>query len=162
MIINHVDLIRNLVNEFSAFARFPAADPKPCQLTRSSKKPSHCIKKVTRTSTFKSTSRCAAGDESGSPADQTGDDQSGGQRRFGRPPASGTICIVGSHDPILKSVRIEVTDDGTGISDDDKSRLFEPNFRPKKQAWGWVDDRQQHYQRPWRHDQCSGQSSPWR
>ncbi|MEJ2660021.1 MAG: hypothetical protein P8Z73_04790 [Desulfobacteraceae bacterium] len=32
MIINHVELIRNLVNEFSAFARFPTADPKPCRL----------------------------------------------------------------------------------------------------------------------------------
>ncbi len=32
MIINHVELIRNLVNEFSAFARFPTADPKPCEL----------------------------------------------------------------------------------------------------------------------------------
>jgi two-component system nitrogen regulation sensor histidine kinase NtrY len=31
MIIDHVDLIRNLVNEFSTFARFPTADPKPCR-----------------------------------------------------------------------------------------------------------------------------------
>ena len=28
MIIDHVDLIRNLVNEFSTFARFPTANPK--------------------------------------------------------------------------------------------------------------------------------------
>jgi two-component system nitrogen regulation sensor histidine kinase NtrY len=32
MIIDHVELIRNLVNEFSTFARFPTADPKPCHL----------------------------------------------------------------------------------------------------------------------------------
>ena len=32
MIINHVELIRNLVNEFSAFARFPTASPQPCLL----------------------------------------------------------------------------------------------------------------------------------
>ena len=31
-IIDHVELIRNLVNEFSAFARFPNANPKPCDL----------------------------------------------------------------------------------------------------------------------------------
>jgi two-component system nitrogen regulation sensor histidine kinase NtrY len=30
-IIDHVDLIRNLVNEFSSFARFPSANPKPCE-----------------------------------------------------------------------------------------------------------------------------------
>jgi two-component system nitrogen regulation sensor histidine kinase NtrY len=31
-IITHCELIRNLVNEFSTFARFPTADPKPCVL----------------------------------------------------------------------------------------------------------------------------------
>ena len=31
-IIDHVELIRNLVNEFSSFARFPSANPKPCDL----------------------------------------------------------------------------------------------------------------------------------
>ena len=34
MIIDHVDIIRNLVNEFSTFARFPAANPKPCKLPK--------------------------------------------------------------------------------------------------------------------------------
>ena len=33
MIIDQVESIRNLVNEFSAFARFPTADPKPCDLS---------------------------------------------------------------------------------------------------------------------------------
>ncbi len=32
MIIDHVDLIRNLVNEFSAFAKFPTANPQPGDL----------------------------------------------------------------------------------------------------------------------------------
>ncbi len=32
MIIDHVELIRNLVNEFSAFAKFPMANPKPYYL----------------------------------------------------------------------------------------------------------------------------------
>ena len=32
MIIDHVEFIRNLVNEFSAFARFPDAHPTPCGL----------------------------------------------------------------------------------------------------------------------------------
>jgi len=27
-----VELIRNLVNEFSSFAKFPTANPKPCDL----------------------------------------------------------------------------------------------------------------------------------
>jgi two-component system nitrogen regulation sensor histidine kinase NtrY len=32
MIIDQVEQIRNLVNEFSTFARFPAAHPEPCEL----------------------------------------------------------------------------------------------------------------------------------
>ena len=31
-ITDHVELIRNLVDEFSSFARFPTANPKPCDL----------------------------------------------------------------------------------------------------------------------------------
>ena len=32
--------------------------------------------------------------------------------------------------------RIEVADDGDGISDEDKTRLFEPNFSTKKAGMG--------------------------
>jgi two-component system nitrogen regulation sensor histidine kinase NtrY len=33
-------------------------------------------------------------------------------------------------------VRIEVADTGSGISDEDKTRLFEPNFSTKKAGMG--------------------------
>ena len=48
----------------------------------------------------------------------------------------GDIFIALTHDPILKMVRIEVADTGTGISDEDKTRLFEPNFSTKKAGMG--------------------------
>ncbi len=32
-IIDHTELIKNLINEFATFARFPAANPAPCQLS---------------------------------------------------------------------------------------------------------------------------------
>ena len=38
--------------------------------------------------------------------------------------------------PILKKVRIEVADDGPGISNEDKTRLFQPNFSTKKAGMG--------------------------
>ena len=44
--------------------------------------------------------------------------------------------IVVTHDPILRMVRIEVADDGIGISNEDKIRLFEPNFSTKKAGMG--------------------------
>ncbi len=50
--------------------------------------------------------------------------------------SKGHVAIVVSHDPILKMVRIEVADDGDGISDEDKIRLFEPNFSTKKSGMG--------------------------
>ena len=48
----------------------------------------------------------------------------------------GEIKITLSHDPILKLARIEVTDNGPGISDENKTRLFEPNFSTKKSGMG--------------------------
>jgi two-component system nitrogen regulation sensor histidine kinase NtrY len=41
-----------------------------------------------------------------------------------------------THDPILKRTRIEVADDGPGINNEDKTRLFEPNFSTKKAGMG--------------------------
>ena len=48
----------------------------------------------------------------------------------------GNIAITAVYDPILKRVRLEVADDGTGITDADKIRLFEPNFSTKKTGMG--------------------------
>jgi len=48
----------------------------------------------------------------------------------------GNILIILTHDPILKIVRLEVADDGVGISDIDKTRLFEPYFSTKKAGMG--------------------------
>jgi two-component system nitrogen regulation sensor histidine kinase NtrY len=49
---------------------------------------------------------------------------------------SGNIAIGVAHDPILKKVRIEIADDGQGISNEDKTRLFQPNFSTKKAGMG--------------------------
>jgi len=48
----------------------------------------------------------------------------------------GHIWVTLTHDPILKRVRIEVADDGTGISDLNKTRMFEPDFSTKKTGMG--------------------------
>jgi two-component system nitrogen regulation sensor histidine kinase NtrY len=41
-----------------------------------------------------------------------------------------------AHDPILKMVRLEISDDGIGISPAEKTRLFEPDFSTKKTGMG--------------------------
>jgi two-component system nitrogen regulation sensor histidine kinase NtrY len=48
----------------------------------------------------------------------------------------GTIVIDVSFDPILKMVRIEIADDGKGITDMEKTKMFEPYFSTKKSGMG--------------------------
>ncbi|MCK5837097.1 MAG: GHKL domain-containing protein, partial [Desulfobacula sp.] len=48
----------------------------------------------------------------------------------------GTILIDVSYDNILKIVRIEFADTGKGISDKEKTKLFEPYFSTKKSGMG--------------------------
>ena len=48
----------------------------------------------------------------------------------------GTITISLVHDKTAGRVRIEVADSGQGISNEDKTRLFEPNFSTKKTGMG--------------------------
>ena len=136
MIIDHVDLIRNLVNEFSTFARFPTADPKPCQL-------SPLIEETV--SLYREGHSDIAFDV------RIGEDiprMNLDRQQFKQAMINlvdnavaavrnqGHIIITAAFDPILKLVRLEVADDGTGIADVDKIRLFEPNFSTKKAGMG--------------------------
>jgi two-component system nitrogen regulation sensor histidine kinase NtrY len=48
----------------------------------------------------------------------------------------GEIRIRTSYDPKLQIVRLEVSDNGHGIPDDDKGKLFEPYYSTKKSGTG--------------------------
>jgi two-component system nitrogen regulation sensor histidine kinase NtrY len=136
MIIDHVDLIRNLVNEFSAFAKFPTANPKPCELlpiieeTVGLYREGHphihfdiCtidhvpLLNLDRQQIKQAMLNLVA-------------------NAVGALDQHGEIIITLAHDPILKKVRIEVADNGFGVPDEDKIRLFEPNFSTKKAGMG--------------------------
>ncbi|MFO7716265.1 ATP-binding protein [Desulfosarcina sp.] len=136
MIIDHVDLIRNLVNEFSTFARFPTADPKPCHLSPIIEETVSLYREGHPDIVFDS---------------RIGDDipqMSLDRQQFKQAMINlvdnavaavrnqGHITITAAYDPILKLVRLEVADDGTGIADVNKIRLFEPNFSTKKAGMG--------------------------
>ncbi|MCF8051965.1 MAG: PAS domain-containing protein [Desulfobacterales bacterium] len=135
-IIDHVELIRNLVNEFSAFARFPTADPKPCDLppvideTVALYRESHPhidfrievedrlpLLNLDRQQIKQALINLI-------------DNAIAAIRR------QGTVWLTASHDPLLKRVRLTIADDGAGIADQDKNRLFEPNFSTKKAGMG--------------------------
>jgi two-component system nitrogen regulation sensor histidine kinase NtrY len=136
MIINHVKIIRNLVNEFSTFARFPTADPAPCQL-------SPIIEETVALYCEGHPKINFIIDIETPLPDLNLDQQQIKQALINlienaivATKNKGTITIGVIHDPILRLVRMEISDDGTGISDETKIRLFEPNFSTKKSGMG--------------------------
>ena len=136
LIIDQVELIRNLVNEFSAFAKFPTVDPKPCRLPPIIEETIALYQEGHPTITFDT--RMANGipvlnldrQQIKQAMSNLIDNAIAAIKDTGR------IEISVTHDSILKRVRIEVADDGTGVSDEDKTRLFEPNFSTKKAGMG--------------------------
>ena len=135
-IIDHVDLIRNLVNEFSAFARFPAANPKPNDLSAIIEETValyreghpdirfevHVNNEIPRFNLDRQQIKQAMINLV--------------DNSVAAIHAQGMIFIALSYDPAAKKVCVEVADDGPGISDEHKKRLFEPNFSTKKSGMG--------------------------
>jgi len=135
-IIDHVDLIRNLVNEFSSFARFPSANPKPCELVPTIEETIALYREGHPNIKFET-------QNTGDIPPLNLDRQQMKQalinlidNAIGAIKGDGAIFFDVTHDPILKRIRIEVADNGPGISNEDKTRLFEPNFSTKKTGMG--------------------------
>jgi len=135
-IIDHVDLIRNLVNEFSAFARFPTANPKPCPLPPIIEETVALYREGHPEIDF-------VVDAEADLPPLALDRQQIKQalinlidNAVSAVRGRGTISISARLDAEAKRVRMEIADDGTGIPDADKTRLFEPNFSTKKSGMG--------------------------
>jgi len=135
-VVDHVDLIRNLVNEFSAFAKFPTANPKPCELMPIIEETVALYKEGHLGVNFEI-------NVSNHIPTLNLDRQQIKQaminlvdNAIGAIKEQGNIFITLTHDPASKKVQIEVADDGAGISDEDKTRLFEPDFSTKKSGTG--------------------------
>jgi len=138
MIIDHVDLIRNLVNEFSAFARFPTADLAACHLPPIIEETVALYKEGLGNIEFTTE---IEGDLPIPPMHL--DRQQIKQAMINL--VDNAIAAVKGHGQIeirlvyfdsWNHLRIEVSDNGPGISDADKARLFEPNFSTKKAGTG--------------------------
>jgi two-component system nitrogen regulation sensor histidine kinase NtrY len=135
-IIEHVELIRNLVNEFSAYARFPSANPTRCDLLQIIEETLALYREGYPRVRFET------------------------DFAEGLPPLNldrlqmkqalinlienavvaikeaGRISIGARYDPAARRVILEVADDGPGVPDRDKTRLFEPDFSTKKSGMG--------------------------
>ncbi|MFP4347157.1 MAG: ATP-binding protein [Thermodesulfobacteriota bacterium] len=136
MIIDHVELIRNLVNEFSTFARFPAANPRQCALVpiieetialyREGHPEVRFALDAPENLVLLNLDRRQIKQAMINLADNAISAMKG----------KGRITFTLTHEPALKTVRLEVADTGPGISHDDKTRLFEPYFSTKKSGMG--------------------------
>ena len=136
MIIDHVDIIRNLVNEFSSFARFPTADLKLCDLPPIIEETVALYREGHRNIKF----RISMADDipalniDGQQIKQAlinlFDNAISAIRK------EGLVEITLSCNSGLKKVQLVVADNGKGISDEEKTRLFEPYFSTKKSGMG--------------------------
>ncbi|MCP4350410.1 MAG: HAMP domain-containing protein [Desulfobacterales bacterium] len=136
MIIDHVDLIRDLVNEFSAFARFPTANPEPCDLPPIIEETVALYRQGHQNIHFESR---IPGNIPRLNLDRRQIKQAMINlvtNAIGAIKEQGNIFISLSNNADAKKVLIEVADDGTGISDEDKTHLFEPYFSTKKTGMG--------------------------
>lgn len=135
-IVEHVDLIRNLVNQFSAFAKFPEANVTRCSIENIIIETIALYKEGLENVDIQSEFSDSI------PALEL-DHQQMKQAFINlidnavyAVNKNGLILINVSYDEILKIVRIEIADNGKGISDKEKTKLFEPYFSTKKSGMG--------------------------
>jgi len=135
-IIDHTDMIRNLVNEFSSFARFPTAKPEPCN-------PADIISESV--ALYRESHHDVVFDiriPQGLPEINL-DRQQVRQvminlidNALAAMKNTGNLTISAAPDETGEKVVITVSDTGTGISETDKPHLFEPDYTTKQSGMG--------------------------
>ncbi len=145
-IIQQVDELKALVNEFSTFARMPAGAHTPQDLNRLVEEALVLFREGHREIAFAFTP------EPGLPELEM--DREGMKRALlnlldnavaacaeagRRDPAAGEparVELVTTHDTSLGVVRLEIADNGPGMTPEVKARLFEPYFSTKAEGTG--------------------------
>lgn len=136
MIITQVDELKNLVNEFSSFARMPASNPAPNNLNEiiaealvlyqaGHKEIDFVFHSDPRLPTF-SLDRDQIKRAIINMLDNA----------VGAIDGEGAIEIETAYNPALQMATVMVADTGCGIAAEDKPRLFEPYFSTKKSGTG--------------------------
>ena len=140
LIVRQVEYLQNMVQEFSAFAKLPEVKPRPDHLERLLR---------TITDLFRNSHSGIAWEleiPDGLPALPM--DREALHRAFMNllgnaaealsvsDTPNPTVWITASFQPSLNLVRIDVGDNGPGLSEEERSRLFEPYFSRKKGGTG--------------------------
>ena len=135
-IINQVDELKLLVNEFSNFARMPAANRSPNDLTEIVQETLSLFRESHPSTNFVF--------DQHSPLPLLDLDREQMKRvminlldnAVAAVDGNGEIRINLSFDEILRIARLEVSDNGPGISAKDKIGMFEPYFSTKERGTG--------------------------
>ena len=137
MIITQVEELKRLVNEFSNFARMPAANPAPADIRGIINEALSLYRESHRQVNF-----VFNDPKEDIPLFNLDREQI---RRvminlfdnaIEAIEEEGKVVIDLRYDKVLRMVTIEVADNGRGISPENKTRLFEPYFSTKKQGTG--------------------------
>jgi two-component system, NtrC family, nitrogen regulation sensor histidine kinase NtrY len=136
MIIKSVDELKNLVNEFSNFARMPAIQPEPNDLNSIVRETLTLYQEAHRGVKF------AFEADTKLPLLTLDRDQIKRviinifENSLAAMNQAGTVEITTCYDSELKMASLIIADDGPGIPPEDKPRLFEPYFSTKKTGTG--------------------------
>lgn len=136
MIIQQVEELKRLVNEFSNFARMPAANPTPTDISQIINQSMSLYREAHRDVDIRFNNSGEA------PVFNVDREQMKRvminllDNAISAIDGKGKIVLDLSYDKVLHTVRIEVTDNGKGIPPEDKERLFEPYFSTKKHGTG--------------------------
>lgn len=135
-IIGQVEVLKNLVNEFSSFARLPASRPTPNNLNEIVREVVFLYKEGHKEIDFQT----QVGEDI--PILELDQDQIKRvimnllDNAVAAVGVGGCIEITTHHDADLGIVTLEVADNGHGILPEVRSRLFEPYFSTKKDGTG--------------------------
>ena len=134
-IVKQVEELKGMVNEFSNFARMPASQPTPNHLNEIIREALVLFQGFQKQVQFEF-------NPSELPVLNIDRDQMKRvminliKNSLAAIENGGKIRIRTSYNPQLQTVRLEVSDDGCGIPDQDKGKLFEPYFSTKKIGTG--------------------------
>ena len=135
-IIKSVEVLKNLVNEFSQFARMPTAQLAPCNLNDIIAEAVTLYSEAHREVTLNFTADYTL------PELQLDRDQIKRvlinllENAVAAVEENGYVHVTSSYNPELKMASFIVADSGHGISKEDRPRLFEPYFSTKKSGTG--------------------------
>ncbi len=134
-IVKQVEELKGLVNEFSNFARMPASQPTPNHLNEIIQETLALFQGFQKQVHFEFVPNEL-------PVLNVDRDQMKRvminlvKNSLAAIENGGEIRIQTSYNPKLQTVHIEVSDNGCGIPDEDKGRLFEPYFSTRKSGTG--------------------------